>query len=384
MTVGSDHYLVNAKILLAHGKSNINEVKENITDCAVELLQIPTYNTGSLKDESTSFLYKKRLDEKLGEGNFESTEQCYQHLIKCIHQAAKEALEEKNLRNNTKPFYYWNEEIGQLVKEKREKNLKWTSSKDPQDRIEFRRLQGKIRKMTTDEKNESWEKTCSTVESYLGGKQSTEAWRILKNLRKNENVGQPFNPIPIDKWETYFKVLLTENRELYLRKQEAGVEKNELEMDNFDLDIKLVKMTIKSLKSNTSSEVGGVPTELLKLGTERLHKLLRQIFERCLNGDKIRNDWKLGHISAIYKKGKKDEYENYIGITVLNIFSRLYGKIIKHFLEQEFSQLEIEEQAGFRAGHSTADHIFCSRQLIEKKMAVNQPINLFFVDLEKA
>jgi hypothetical protein len=55
-------------------------------------------------------------------------------------------------------------------------------------------------------------------ESYLGGKRSTEAWRILKNLRKNENVGQPINPISIDKWETYFKELLTENKERYLRK----------------------------------------------------------------------------------------------------------------------------------------------------------------------
>jgi hypothetical protein len=81
--------------------------------------------------------------------------------------------------------------------------LKWISSKDPQDRTEFRRIQEKIRKMITDEKNKSWEKTCSMVESYLGGKRNTEAWRILKNLRKNENVGQPFNPIPIDKWETF-------------------------------------------------------------------------------------------------------------------------------------------------------------------------------------
>ena len=90
------------------------------------------------------------------------------------------------------------------------------------------------------------------------------------------------------------------------------------------------------------------------------------------------------HISAIYKKGKKDEYENCRGITVLNIFSRLYGKIIKYFLEQEFSQIEIEEQAGFRAGRSTIDHVFCLKQLIEKKMSVDQPLHLLFVYLEKA
>jgi len=106
----------------------------------VELLQVPTYNIGSLKDESNNFLYKKRLDEELGEGNFESTEEFYQHLIKCIHQAVKEALGEKTLRSNTKPFYYWNEENGQLVKEKEKYLKKWISSKDPQDRIEFRRL----------------------------------------------------------------------------------------------------------------------------------------------------------------------------------------------------------------------------------------------------
>jgi len=146
MTVGRDHYLVNAKILFLYGKRNANESRENIQDCAVEVLQSPVYNIDSLRDESTSFLCKKRLDMKLGEGTSESTEECYQHLIKCVHQAAKEALGEKILRSKTKPFYYWNEEIGQLVKEKREKYLQYISPKDPQARIELKRMQGKVKK----------------------------------------------------------------------------------------------------------------------------------------------------------------------------------------------------------------------------------------------
>jgi hypothetical protein len=54
---------VNAKILFSYGENNANELKENITDCAVELSQSPLYNIHSLRDESTSFLYKKRLDK---------------------------------------------------------------------------------------------------------------------------------------------------------------------------------------------------------------------------------------------------------------------------------------------------------------------------------
>ena len=100
----------------------------------------------------------------------------------------------------------------------------------------------------------------------MRGRRSTEAWRILKNLRKNENVSQCFNPIPIDKWETYFKGLLTENREHYLGNQETELEDmNGIEMEKIYLDIEIVKMTIKSLKSNTSCGVGGVPAEFTKI-----------------------------------------------------------------------------------------------------------------------
>ena len=58
MTVGSDHYLVNAKILFSCGKNNGNESKETITDCTGELPQSPLYNIDSLRDESTTFFYK--------------------------------------------------------------------------------------------------------------------------------------------------------------------------------------------------------------------------------------------------------------------------------------------------------------------------------------
>ncbi|XP_049809026.1 uncharacterized protein LOC126252198 [Schistocerca nitens] len=151
-----------------------------------------------------------------------------------------------------------------------------------------------------------------------------------------------------------------------------------------NLEIETVKTAIKSLKNGRATGIGGIPAELLKLGTKKLMELLRNLFERCLNGEDVPNDLKVGYISVIHKKGAKDECKNYRGITVTNTFSRLYGRIIKYLLEQEYKEKEPEEQAGFRVGRSTIDHIFCLQQIIEKKMVRAQPIHLVFIDIEKA
>ena len=82
-------------------------------------------------------------------------------------------------------------------------------------------------------------------------------------------------------------------------------------------------------------------------------------------------------IFQLFIKKERNEYENYRGITIFNIFSRLYGKIIKYFLEQESSHIETEEQAGFRVGRATIDHVFSLKQLIQKKMSVDQPLHLY-------
>jgi hypothetical protein len=56
--------------LFSYGKNNTNELRENTTTCSLELSQSSLYNIDSLRDESTNFLYKNILDEKLGESNF--------------------------------------------------------------------------------------------------------------------------------------------------------------------------------------------------------------------------------------------------------------------------------------------------------------------------
>ena len=48
-------------------------------------------------NESTKFLYQQILTNKLNQNEFTDTEEMYNYLKKCIYEAAKKALEEKEV-----------------------------------------------------------------------------------------------------------------------------------------------------------------------------------------------------------------------------------------------------------------------------------------------
>ena len=68
-----------------------HEEKNNVTMVDKKM----KYNIGSLQNESIKFLYQQRLNSKLNRNEFTDTEEMYNYLKNCIHEAAKEALGEK-------------------------------------------------------------------------------------------------------------------------------------------------------------------------------------------------------------------------------------------------------------------------------------------------
>jgi hypothetical protein len=63
------------------------------------------YSIESLYNESTKLLYQQRLNDKLTQNEFADTEETYQYLTNCVHEAAKEALGEKRLTKEGKQIF---------------------------------------------------------------------------------------------------------------------------------------------------------------------------------------------------------------------------------------------------------------------------------------
>ena len=250
------------------------------------------------------------------------------------------------------------------------------------DKEEYRREVTKFKRLHRQENNKKWDKICSEINSQIGGSRSSEAWRIIGTLRKNNTNRLNLPVININKWREHYGKELKEERPMYTS---LSPESCRVEGTPVEVTADTIRKTLKLMKNNRASGPEGIPSELLKYGSSKLEYMLSILMTRYINGDPIPESWKTGWITPIHKKGRKDICANYRCISVTSSFSRLYGKILKNLVEEEYGPFEIEEQGGFRAGRSCIDNIFPLTQIIEKKMATNnEQLHLLFVDLTKA
>ena len=95
-------------------------------------------------------------------------------------------------------------------------------------------------------------------------------------------------------------------------------------------------------------------------------------------------DWTEGVIVKIPKKGALSNCNNWRGITLLSIPSKILAKIIITRITEAVDQRLRKEQAGFRKGRRCTDQIFTLRNIIEQCTEWQRQLYINFVDFEKA
>lgn len=68
----------------------------------------------------------------------------YQNITQSIHKAASDALGKKEDRTSNKPW--WTKEIEDLVKEKKQKYMKWLGTKDQRDKDKYEEIRRTLRR----------------------------------------------------------------------------------------------------------------------------------------------------------------------------------------------------------------------------------------------
>ena len=145
-----------------------------------------------------------------------------------------------------------------------------------------------------------------------------------------------------------------------------------------------VKKALNAMQGGKSPGEDQITADLLKDGGLIVLEKLANLYTQCLMTASVPESWKNANIILIHKKGDMKDLKNYRPISLLSVVYKVLTKVIANRISATLDFSQPNEQAGFRKGYSTMDHIHTINQVIEKCAEYNQPLYIAFIDYEKA
>ena len=142
---------------------------------------------------------------------------------------------------------------------------------------------------------------------------------------------------------------------------------------------------VKSLKSKKPN-LNDFATDVVKDNAISLATPIVYLFNKSVRECKFPNRLKLARIVPIYKKGSKSDVNNYRPISLLNIFSKIFEKLMKKYLVEFITSNRIlsPNQFGFQSGLSTEDALIKFTKLLYNQLDKSNHVLSIYVDFAKA
>ena len=284
--------------------------------------------------------------------------------------------------------WWWNTTVQEAIARKKRMFKKWQQSKAQEDLATYKEAKRDAKRTVAVERaraaQELYEKLDTregekaiyrlaksrgqaTKDNYQGYVVKAQDGTLLLNTEENTS-----------RWAEYFKDLLNKARQHIDGRDEPLTEGPLQEVTCEEVERQLNKM-----KNGKSCGPDGIPTEALKhLGDWGVRQLTK-IFNAILQSGKMPDEWRESTITPIYKdKGDHMNCSNYRGIKLLSHTMKLWERVID---QRGRDIVSISDgQFGFKYGVGTTDAIFVIRILCEKYREGNKPLDMVFVDPEKA
>jgi hypothetical protein len=182
------------------------------------------------------------------------------------------------------------------------------------------------------------------------------------------------------RWRNYFSQLLNVHR----FKDDGPVEIHTAEPLVPEPSSFEIELAIEKLKSHKSPGVGQIPAELIKAGGGTIFGAIHKRIISIWIKEELPEECRESIIVLIYKKGDITDCNNYRGISLLPATYKMLSNILLSRLIPYAEEVIGDHQCGFRPNRSTTDHLFCIRQILEKKWKYNESVHQLFRDFKKA
>ena len=385
----SDHYLVEAIVRM---KGVVKREREEVNGKRV--VRVCELEKAEVREAFVVLIVNEW--ERIRNTRVLSVEEEWETFKSIVMACAARVCGYKSIGRKKQGSAWWDEEVKELVREKRRLFELYVTDRSERSREEYREKKQEVKRVTRQKKNESDERDGMNLSrrfrenkklfwSDVNRKRKQRDQMSMKVRDSDGNMIHEESGVK-ERWTEYFEWLLNVDDGRRAELTESGLEGiHEYANEEFEVSVDDVRKAVNKLKKGKSPGVDGITSEMLKCGGECLLEWLRRVCNVCLLNEKVPNDWMRAIIVPIYKgKGDRSDCRNYRGISLLSIPGKVYGRILIEKVRSMTEGLIGEEQCGFRSGRGCVDQVFVLKQMSEKCVDKNKSLYVAYMDLEKA
>ena len=389
---GSDHFMVEVSY-----KQRIDIFKGQRREKAEKYNVERFRNEERVRDE-----YKRKIEESVNEMNEDdwqdrNIQRKWEGITEVINKANEEVLGKERGERRVEWF---DEECERKVEERNRARGKLLQRNTRNNRETYKNKRREAYRCCRRKKRE-WERSkIEKIEEAKGRGDFRQMYKEVGEVRrgfqprctickdKSGNLLGEKSSI-LDRWAEYFETLLNgggeeeHQRDLGVRVEERMREEGLEEEIEAPTEGEVADI-IKKLKSGKAPGLDGITAEMLKHGGGSLVKLIWKLTVEIWEREEMPEEWSMGVVCPIHKKGDRKICGNYRGITLLNLGYKVMGRVIANRLAPRMEEVVGEYQGGFRKGRSTTDQIFTLKQIIEKGYEYGVTLHNLFIDFKQA